>query len=91
MPSGVTTVERRAVKEAVEQAGAKYVLIVEEAMAAAIGAGLPTLEPIGSMIVDIASRTSEPVMLMVSGSPFRRFLPLISMASSRSIGNAEPI
>ena len=47
VPSGVTTVERRAVKEAVEQAGAKYVLIVEEAMAAAIGAGLPMLEPIG--------------------------------------------
>ena len=59
VPSGVTTVERRAVKEAVEQAGAKYVLIVEEAMAAAIGAGLPTLEPIGSMIVDIGGGTSE--------------------------------
>ena len=62
VPSGVTTVERRAVKEAVEQAGAKYVLIVEEAMAAAIGAGLPTLEPIGSMIVDIGGGTSEAAM-----------------------------
>ena len=67
VPSGVTTVERRAVKEAVEQAGAKYVLIVEEAMAAAIGAGLPTLEPIGSMIVDIGGGTSEAAVISMGG------------------------
>ena len=67
VPSGVTTVERRAVKEAVEQAGAKYVLIVEEAMAAAIGAGLPTLEPIGSMIVDIGGGTSEAAVISLGG------------------------
>ena len=67
VPSGVTTVERRAVKEAVEQAGAKYVLIVEEAMAAAIGAGLPTLEPIGSMIVDIGGGTSEAADISLGG------------------------
>lgn len=63
IPSGVTTVERRAVKEAVEQAGAKYVLIVEETMAAAIGAGLPTQEPVGSMIVDIGGGTSEAAVI----------------------------
>lgn len=67
VPSDVTTVERRAVKEAVEQAGAKYVLIVEEAMAAAIGAGLPTLEPIGSMIVDIGGGTSEAAVISLGG------------------------
>lgn len=67
VPSGVTTVERRAVKEAVEQAGAKYVLIVEEAMAAAIGAGLPTLEPISSMIVDIGGGTSEAAVISMGG------------------------
>ena len=67
VPSGVTTVERRAVNEAVEQAGAKYVLIVEEAMAAAIGAGLPTLEPIGSMIVDIGGGTSEAAVISLGG------------------------
>ena len=67
VPSGVTMVERRAVKEAVEQAGAKYVLIVEEAMAAAIGAGLPTLEPIGSMIVDIGGGTSEAAVISMGG------------------------
>lgn len=67
VPSGVTTVERRAVKEAVEQAGAKYVLIVEEAMAAAIGAGLPTLEPISSMIVDIGGGTSEAAVISLGG------------------------
>ena len=67
VPSGVTTVERRAVKDPVEQAGAKYVLIVEEAMAAAIGAGLPTLEPIGSMIVDIGGGTSEAAVISMGG------------------------
>ena len=53
IPSGVTEVERRAVKEAAQQAGAKRVSIIEEPMAAAIGAGLPVAEPMGSMIVDI--------------------------------------
>ena len=59
IPSGVTAVERRAVREAADQAGAKPVLIVEEPMAAAIGAGLPTTEPIGCMVVDIGGGTSE--------------------------------
>ncbi len=59
IPSGVTAVERRAVREAAEKAGAKYVRIVEEPMAAAIGAGLPVEEAIGSMVVDIGGGTSE--------------------------------
>ncbi|MBP0959000.1 MAG: rod shape-determining protein, partial [Oscillospiraceae bacterium] len=59
IPSGVTAVERRAVKEAAENAGAKRVSIIEEPMAAAIGANLPVAEPTGSMIVDIGGGTSE--------------------------------
>ncbi len=59
IPSGVTEVERRAVEDAVRQAGAKQVELIEEPMAAAIGAGLPVEEPVGSMVVDIGGGTSE--------------------------------
>ena len=59
IPSGVTAVERRAVREVAFKAGAKQVAIVEEPMAAAIGAGLPVAEPTGSMVVDIGGGTSE--------------------------------
>jgi len=67
IPSGVTAVERRAVKEAAESAGAKRVSIIEEPMAAAIGAGLPVAEPTGSMIVDIGGGTSEVAVLSLGG------------------------
>ena len=59
IPSGCTEVERRAVEDAVHQAGARQVELIEEPMAAAIGAGLPVEEPIGSMVVDIGGGTSE--------------------------------
>lgn len=67
IPSGVTAVERRAVKEAAENAGAKRVSIIEEPMAAAIGAGLPVGEPTGSMIVDIGGGTSEVAVISLGG------------------------
>ena len=67
IPAGVTAVERRAVKEAAEGAGAKRVSIVEEPMAAAIGAGLPVEEPTGSMIVDIGGGTSEVAVISLCG------------------------
>ncbi len=67
IPSGVTAVERRAVKEAAENAGAKRVNIIEEPMAAAIGAGLPVSEPQGSMIVDIGGGTSEVAVISLGG------------------------
>ncbi len=67
IPSGVTAVERRAVKEATQNAGAKRVSIVEEPMAAAIGAGLPVAEPTGSMIVDIGGGTSEVAVISLGG------------------------
>ncbi|MDQ5983352.1 MAG: Cell shape-determining protein MreB [Eubacteriales bacterium SKADARSKE-1] len=59
VPSGVTEVERRAVEDAVRQAGAREVELIQEPMAAAIGAGLPVSEPTGNMVVDIGGGTSE--------------------------------
>ncbi|MBC8546868.1 rod shape-determining protein [Clostridiaceae bacterium NSJ-31] len=67
IPSGVTEVERRAVKEATLAAGAKQVSIIEEPMAAAIGAGLPVAEATGSMVVDIGGGTSEVAVISLGG------------------------
>ncbi len=59
VPTGITSVEKRAVIEAAEQAGARYIHLVEEPMAAAIGAGLPIEKPLGNMVVDIGGGTTE--------------------------------
>lgn len=67
VPSGVTEVEKRAVDDALMQAGAKSVLLIEEPMAAAIGAGLPVDKPVGSMIVDIGGGTTEVAIISLSG------------------------
>ncbi len=67
IPSGVTEVERRAVKEAALKAGARQVSIIEEPMAAAIGAGLPVSEATGSMVVDIGGGTSEVAVISLGG------------------------
>ncbi|MCL2035950.1 MAG: rod shape-determining protein [Oscillospiraceae bacterium] len=67
IPSGITAVERRAVKESAQRAGAKRVFIIEEPMAAAIGAGLPVEEPAGSMIVDIGGGTTEVAVISLGG------------------------
>lgn len=67
VPSGITPVERRAVTESALRAGAKRVYIIEEPMAAAIGAGLPVHEPQGSMIVDIGGGTTEVAVLSLGG------------------------
>ena len=67
IPSGVTEVERRAVREATLKAGARQVSVIEEPMAAAIGAGLPISEPTGSMIVDIGGGTSDIAVISLSG------------------------
>ncbi|KMT21537.1 rod shape-determining protein [Clostridium cylindrosporum] len=66
-PSGVTTVEKRAIEEATRQAGAREVYLLEEPMAAAIGAGLPVNEPTGSMIVDIGGGTTEVAIISLGG------------------------
>ena len=67
IPSGVTEVERRAVRDGAAKAGAKKVSIIEEPMAAAIGAGLPVAEPTGSMVVDIGGGTSEVAVISLGG------------------------
>ncbi len=67
IPYGVTPVEKRAVKEAAEQAGAREVFLIEEPMAAAIGAGLPIIEPTGNMVVDIGGGTTEVAVISLGG------------------------
>ncbi len=80
IPSGITGVERRAVQEAAEFAGArKPVLVIEEPMAAAIGAGLPIHEPTGNMIVDIGGGTTEVAVISMGG--------IVTSESSRVAGD----
>ena len=72
VPSGSTAVERRAIHESCAQAGASRVFLVEEPMAAAIGAGLPVTEPTGSMVVDIGGGTTEVAVLSLGGIVYAR-------------------
>jgi len=72
VPSGSTAVERRAIREAAESAGARKVWLIEEPMAAAIGAGLPVTEPTGSMVVDIGGGTTEVGVLSLGGVVYSR-------------------
>ena len=80
VPSGVTEVERRAVRQPAAKAGARQVTVIEEPMAAAIGAGLPTAEPVGSMIVDIGGGTAEVAVISLSG--------IVASRSVRCAGDA---
>ncbi len=70
VPSGSTAVERRAIREAAEEAGSSKVYLIEEPMAAAIGAGLPVTEPQGSMVVDVGGGTTEVAVLSLGGIVF---------------------
>ncbi len=87
IPSGVTAVERRAVREAAENAGAKKVNVIEEPMAAAIGAGLPVSEPTGSMIVDIGGGTSEVAVISLGGIVTSRSVRIAGDAFDQAITN----
>jgi len=72
VPTGSTAVERRAIQESAESAGARHVFLIEEAIAAAIGAGLPVTEPTGSMVVDIGGGTTEVAVLSLGGIVYAR-------------------
>ncbi len=72
VPSGATAVERRAIQESALSAGARRVYLIEEPMAAAIGAGLPVTEPTGSMVVDIGGGTTEVAVLSLGGIVYAR-------------------
>jgi rod shape-determining protein MreB len=72
VPFGITEVEKRAVRESAESAGAREVHLVEEPMAAAIGAGLPITEPTGNMIVDIGGGTTEVAVISLAGIVFSK-------------------
>ncbi|MCD6113629.1 MAG: rod shape-determining protein [Bacteroidales bacterium] len=79
IPSGITEVEERAVKDSAEQAGAKEVKLIHEPMAAAIGIGIDVLEPIGNMIIDIGGGTSEIAVIALGG--------IVNQKSIRIAGN----
>jgi rod shape-determining protein MreB len=72
IPSGITEVEKRAVKESAERAGAKQVFLIEEPVAAAIGVGLPIQEPVGNMIIDIGGGTTEIAVISLAGTVFSK-------------------
>ncbi len=87
IPSGITEVEKRAVEDAVIQAGAKTVALIEEPMAAAIGAGLPVEEAAGSMVVDIGGGTTEVAVISLGGIVAKKSLRIAGDALNSSIIN----
>jgi len=87
VPSGVTAVEERAVREAALQAGAREAYLIEEPMAAAIGAGLPVHEPTGNMIVDIGGGTTEVAVISLGGIVTSRSIRIASDEMDEAIIN----
>ncbi len=85
IPSGVTGVERRAVMDAASQAGARDVYLIDEPVAAAIGAGLPVAEPTGNMIIDIGGGTTEVAVLSLQGTVLSESVRIAGDELSESI------
>ncbi len=85
IPSGVTGVERRAVMDAASQAGAREVFLIDEPVAAAIGAGLPVAEPTGNMIIDIGGGTTEVAVLSLQGTVLSESVRIAGDELSESI------
>ncbi len=85
VPSGITQVEKRAVRESAESAGAREVFLIEEPMAAAIGAGLPITEPTCNMIVDIGGGTTEVAVISLAGIVFSKSIRVVGDKMDDSI------
>ena len=85
IPSGITEVERRAVREAAENAGAREVYLVDQAMAAAIGAGLPITEPSGNMVVDIGGGTTDIAVISLAGIVYSKSVRVAGNEMDESI------
>ncbi|MCM8791596.1 MAG: rod shape-determining protein [Candidatus Omnitrophica bacterium] len=85
IPSGITEVEKRAVKDSAERAGAREVFLIEEPMAAAIGVGLPIEEPIGNMIIDIGGGTTEVAVISLAGIVFSKSIRIAGDEMDESI------
>ena len=85
VPSGITQVEKRAVEESARQAGAREVYLIEEPMAAAIGAGLPITEPTCNMVVDIGGGTTEVAVISMAGIVYKRSLRVAGDKMDRAI------
>ncbi len=87
VPSGITQVEKRAVRDSAESAGAREVFLIEEPMAAAIGVGLPVQEPTGNMIIDIGGGTTEVAIISMSGIVFSRSIRIAGDEMDEAIVN----
>jgi rod shape-determining protein MreB len=87
VPSGATMVERRAIRQAATNAGARQVWLIEESMAAALGAGLPVTEPTGAMVVDIGGGTTEVAILSLRGLSYSTS---VRVGGDLMIGEATP-
>ena len=87
VPSGITQVEKRAVRDSAESAGAREVFLIEEPMAAAIGVDLPVQEPIGNMIIDIGGGTTEVAIISMSGIVFSRSVRIAGDEMDEAIVN----
>jgi rod shape-determining protein MreB len=87
VPSEITPVEKRAVRDSAEQAGASEVYLVEQAMMAAIGAGLPITEPSGNMIVDIGGGTTDIAVISLAGAVYSRSLKVAGNELDEAIIN----
>jgi rod shape-determining protein MreB len=85
VPSGITQVEKRAVRESAESAGAREVFLIEEPMAAAIGAGLPVTEPVCNMVVDIGGGTTEVAVISLAGIVYSRSIRVAGDKMDESI------
>ena len=87
VPSGITQVEKRAVRDSTESAGAREVFLLEEPMAAAIGVGLPVQEPTGNMIIDIGGGTTEVAIISMSGVVYSKSIRIAGDEMDEAIVN----